>query len=70
MDIYKSLNKQVVTDGKYSIVPIRHHDRLEIMKWRNEQLFHLRQNKPLTEKQQNNYFDKMCFDRSWYDETQ
>ena len=27
------------------------------MKWRNEQLFHLRQNKPLTEKQQNNYFD-------------
>ena len=57
MDIYKSLNKQVVTDGEYSIVPIRYHDRLEIMKWRNEQLFHLRQNKPLTEKQQNNYFD-------------
>ena len=31
-------------------------DRLAIMKWRNEQIYHLRQNKPLTEKSQEYYF--------------
>ena len=27
----------------FSLVPIRLEDRFEIMKWRNEQIFHLRQ---------------------------
>ena len=31
----------------FSIVPIRMEDRYDIMKWRNEQIYHLRQNKPL-----------------------
>src|SRR5690606_14503527 len=37
-------------------VPIRYEDRLAIMKWRNEQIYHLRQNKPLTIEDQENYF--------------
>lgn len=53
---YKCLNKQVYSKGKYSIVPIRYEDRMLIKKWRNEQIYHLRQNKPLTEEDQENYF--------------
>lgn len=41
----------------YSIVPIRMEDRYDIMKWRNEQIFHLRQSEPLTKEKQDNYFD-------------
>ncbi|WP_375239615.1 GNAT family N-acetyltransferase [Aurantibacter sp.] len=41
----------------HKIVPIRYEDRLDIMKWRNEQMYHLRQDKPLTEKSQDNYFN-------------
>lgn len=57
MNSYKVLNKQIFTNGNYSIVPIRFEDRLDIMKWRNEQIYHLRQNKPLTEEDQNRYFE-------------
>jgi RimJ/RimL family protein N-acetyltransferase len=57
MDTYKALNKQNFTYGRYSIVPIRFQDRYDIMKWRNEQIYHLRQNKPLIEKEQDFYFD-------------
>ena len=57
MNSYKVLNKQNFTNGNYSIVPIRSEDRLDIMKWRNEQIYHLRQNKPLTEEDQNRYFE-------------
>lgn len=56
MPIYKSINKQRYTSGKYSIVPIRMGDRYTIMKWRNEQIYHLRQLKPLTKKAQDSYF--------------
>ena len=34
-------------------------DRLDIMKWRNEQIYHLRQNKLLTETDQNWYFEQV-----------
>jgi RimJ/RimL family protein N-acetyltransferase len=54
---YKCLNKQVFSRGKYSIVPIRMGDRYVIMKWRNEQIYHLRQNKALTEEVQDTYFN-------------
>ncbi len=54
--MYKTLNKQVYKSGDYTITPIRIKDRLDIMKWRNEQIYHLRQNKPLTEIDQDNYF--------------
>lgn len=55
---YKSLNKQVFSDGRYTILPIRMIDRYKIMLWRNEQIYHLRQNKPLSEKDQDLYFNK------------
>ena len=38
------------------IVPIRYSDRTLIMKWRNEQMYHLRQNKLLTNAKQDKYF--------------
>ena len=56
---YKALSKQVFTSGDYSIVPIRMMDRMEIMKWRNEQLYHLRQKSPLTAAQQDDYFKNL-----------
>jgi len=43
----------------HKIVPIRYEDRLDIMKWRNEQMYHLRQEKPLTEKSQEDYFNRI-----------
>lgn len=49
MGTYRVLNQQIVTDGEYSLVPIRYEDRWRIMQWRNEQIYHLRQAKPLTE---------------------
>lgn len=57
MRFYKVLDKQVFSNGDYSIVPIRHEDRYDIMKWRNEQIYHLRQNELLTKEQQDNYFN-------------
>lgn len=56
MNYYKVLNKQKFSAGNYSIVPIRYEDRLDIMKWRNEQIYHLRQDKPLTIENQDYYF--------------
>ena len=56
MNIYKALNKQVFNSGAFSLVPIRFEDRIDIMKWRNEQIYHLRQTKPLTIKDQDYYF--------------
>ena len=50
MKIYKILNNQIFKNGIYSIVPIRFEDRIDIMNWRNEQILHLRQKEPLTEK--------------------
>lgn len=58
MKRYKALHKQTFAKGKYSIVPIRFEDRLDIMQWRNEQIYHLRQNGLLTIETQNRYFEK------------
>jgi RimJ/RimL family protein N-acetyltransferase len=49
-------NQKVILDG-YSIVPIRHEDRYLIMEWRNEQIYHLRQEKILNKEDQDSYFD-------------
>jgi RimJ/RimL family protein N-acetyltransferase len=57
MKSYNVLKKQVYRNGIYSIVPIRFEDRFNIMKWRNEQIYHLRQKEPLTIEDQNRYFD-------------
>ena len=59
MKYYKVLDKQVFSSGAFSIVPIRHEDRFDIMKWRNEQIYHLRQNKPLTVEDQEAYFQNV-----------
>jgi RimJ/RimL family protein N-acetyltransferase len=57
MNHYKILKQQVFSLGDYSLVPIRREDRYEIMKWRNEQIYHLRQTKLLTKEEQDKYFD-------------
>jgi RimJ/RimL family protein N-acetyltransferase len=54
---YNCLTQNIFTNGEYKIVPLRYEDRLEIMKWRNQQIYHLRQGQPLLVKDQNYYFD-------------
>lgn len=56
MNSYKSLTTQTFELGKFKIVPIRYEDRLDIMKWRNEQIYHLRQKEILTQDDQDRYF--------------
>lgn len=53
---YKSLKQNIFSKDKYALVPIRFEDRYEIMQWRNEQIYHLRQAKPLTKEDQDTYF--------------
>jgi RimJ/RimL family protein N-acetyltransferase len=53
---YKCLNNQKFEYLNYSIVPIRDEDKYLIMNWRNEQIYHLRQNIPLTKSDQDSYF--------------
>jgi len=59
MASYNCLYKQEITKGEYTIVPIRYEDRLAIMKWRNEQMYHLRQEKILAENDQEAYFQNI-----------
>tara|TARA_R110002126_G_scaffold181187_2_gene329928 strand:- start:15194 stop:15763 length:570 start_codon:yes stop_codon:yes gene_type:complete len=57
MNSYKALHNQKHTNGNFVIIPVRYQDRMDILKWRNEQIYHLRQHKPLTKKDQDNYFN-------------
>lgn len=59
MNKYKCLSQNEFVYGEYKLVPIRFEDRLDIMKWRNEQIYHLRQTKPLTVEDQNSYFENV-----------
>ena len=59
MPKYTCLQHQEQHIGDYSIVPLRYEDRFSIMKWRNEQIYHLRQMRPLTEDDQQRYFDNV-----------
>lgn len=59
MERYNVLNQQVFRSKNYSLVPIRFEDKYSIMKWRNEQIYHLRQDKPLTKEVQNQYFNNV-----------
>jgi len=54
---YKALTQQTYKNGEFEIVPIRFEDRFEIMRWRNEQIYHLRQSEVLTVEKQENYFN-------------
>lgn len=53
---YKCLAKQIYTLENFSLVPIRREDRFKIMEWRNSQIYHLRQETPLTLEAQDKYF--------------
>jgi RimJ/RimL family protein N-acetyltransferase len=67
MNTYKVLNNQIVNSGNFSLVPLRFEDRYDIMNWRNEQLYHLRQNQPLIKEDQDKYFNEVIakiFDES------
>ena len=59
MKKYKALNNSIFQRDTYSLIPIRYKDRFSIMKWRNEQVYHLRQSILLTESDQENYFKKI-----------
>ncbi len=56
MNNYKCLQHSEFTNGDFRLIPIRIEDRHEIMKWRNEQIHHLRQKELLTSDQQDAYF--------------
>lgn len=53
---YNCLNQQVFKKLPYELVPIRAEDRLLIMQWRNEQMYHLRQKNILSHAEQDHYF--------------
>lgn len=57
MNKYRILKVNSFSIGDFRLVPVRFEDRLDIMKWRNEQIYHLRQDRPLTEKDQTHYFN-------------
>lgn len=59
MTCYICLKQQEYSIGDYSLVPVRYEDRFLIMKWRNEQIYHLRQARPLTVDDQQRYFDNV-----------
>ena len=56
MKTYQALKKNIFSDDDFSLVPIRYTDRFKIMNWRNEQIYHLRQSKVLTEDDQEKFF--------------
>ena len=56
---YKVLKNQVFKNGNYCIVPVRSEDRHDIMRWRNDQIYHLRQKELLTTKCQDKYFSEV-----------
>lgn len=56
---YKCLNIQEFKIGNRKIVPIRIQDRYDILKWRNDQIYHLRQSELLTKEKQDCYFNNI-----------
>jgi RimJ/RimL family protein N-acetyltransferase len=56
---YRALMNQEFISGSFRIIPIRKCDKLDIMRWRNEQMYHLRQSSLLDESQQNAYFSRV-----------
>jgi|TARA_B100000795_G_scaffold109627_1_gene80905 RimJ/RimL family protein N-acetyltransferase len=56
---YKALSQNTFQFEEFQIVPIRYKDRLDIMKWRNEQMYHLRQSELLTKENQESYYQNI-----------
>ena len=59
MRTYLALKKNIFSVDDFSVMPIRFEDRFKIMKWRNEQIYHLRQDELLTIKNQEKYFTEV-----------
>jgi RimJ/RimL family protein N-acetyltransferase len=53
---YKCLKNQIFENENFSLIPIRDSDKYGILEIRNSQIEHLRQDKPLTKDNQENYF--------------
>jgi RimJ/RimL family protein N-acetyltransferase len=56
---YRCLKNNIFEDGDYKLIPIRFKDRIDIMNWRNEQMYHLRQSEKLTIQNQDKYFNEV-----------
>jgi len=55
----KFLSKPTFQNGNYTLVSIRKQDMEKIRKWRNEQIDILRQNKIITKKEQETYYNNV-----------
>ncbi len=56
---YICLSKQNFKFKEYEILPLRSKDRYDIMNWRNEQIYHLRQKVFLDKESQDFYFENI-----------
>ena len=56
---YSILEKSRLFFEDFALVPIRYEDRFDIMNWRNDQIYHLRQSELLTKENQDNYFNNV-----------
>jgi len=56
---YRCLSGKKYFEKDIQLEPIRFEDRLQIMKWRNEQIYHLRQSEILNINVQNKYFEEV-----------
>ena len=54
---YRCLSSENYVDTSYCLSSITKNDLLFIKKWRNDQILYLRQNKPLTDTDQENYYE-------------
>ena len=59
MEQYRCLEKQNFVNENHSLVPLRWEDRIDIMHWRNSQMYHLRQSEILTAEAQDQYFSSI-----------
>ncbi|MDW8849276.1 GNAT family protein [Flavobacterium sp. MMLR14_040] len=59
MRSYKCLSTLIFRENLFSLVPIRDEDKYDILKIRNEQIYHLRQKNVLTKAQQDYYFSEI-----------
>jgi len=59
MNKYKCLDIQKFTLEDYVLIPIRQEDIQSIRKWRNAQIDVLRQNKPISENEQEKYYEEI-----------
>lgn len=59
MRSYKCLSNLIFQEDLFSLVPIRDEDKYDILKIRNEQIYHLRQTNVLTKAQQDYYFSEI-----------